>query len=90
MAVIQKMLGEVQHCYERNLLSNPDLAGRMEFEWDIASSGDVTNVRVKRTTVNNGDGLGECVKGIFTGLKFPRASNGQSTTPSIGFPFGRL
>jgi hypothetical protein len=90
MAVVQKMLSEVQHCYERNLLSDANLSGRMEFEWDIAPSGNVTGVKVKRTTVNNGDGLGECVKGLFSQLRFPKASNGQSTTPSIGFPFGRL
>jgi hypothetical protein len=90
MSVVQKYLSEVQHCYERNLLSDPNLAGRMEFEWDIASSGSVTAVRVKRSTVNNGDSLGECVKGLFGSMKFPRATNGQTTTPSIGFPFGRL
>ena len=90
MAVIQKYLSEVQHCYERILLTDSNLSGRMEFEWDISSGGSVQAVRVKRSTVNNGDALGECVKGIFSGMKFPTASNGQSTTPSIGFPFGRL
>ncbi len=90
MAVVQKYLGEVQHCYERNLLSNPDLSGRMEFEWDISPIGKVTDVRVKRSTVNSGDGLGECVKGVFMSMAFPRATNGLITTPSIGFPFGKL
>jgi hypothetical protein len=90
MAVVQKYLGEVQHCYERNLLSNPGLSGRMEFEWDISSAGRVTGVRVKRSTVSSGDGLGECVKGVFSSMQFPVAKNGATTTPNIGFPFGRL
>jgi hypothetical protein len=90
MAVLQQYMSEVQHCYERNLLSNPDLAGRIDFEWDIASSGAVTDVRVKRSTVNGGDTLVECVKKIFFGMNFPKAKNGMITTPTIGFPFGRL
>jgi outer membrane biosynthesis protein TonB len=90
MAVVQKYLGEVQHCYERSLLSDPGIAGRMEFEWDISAGGQVTAVRVRRSTVNNGDALGECVKGVFSSMKFPSAKNGMTTTPNIGFPFGRM
>lgn len=90
MGVVQKHLGEIQSCYERSLLSNPSLAGRMEFEWDIQASGSVSSVRIKRSTVNGGDSLGECVKKVFFSMRFPKASNGESTTPNIGFPFGRL
>lgn len=90
MTVVQKHAGDIQHCYEKSLLTNPGLAGRMEFEWDITAAGKVTSVRVKRSTVQNGDALGECVKGVFTSMQFPKATNGQSTTPTIGFPFGRM
>lgn len=90
MDVVQKHLGEIQHCYERSLLADPKLAGRMEFEWDIQPAGNVSAVRIKRSTVNGGDSLGSCVKGVFSKMKFPEAKNGQSTTPNIGFPFGRL
>jgi hypothetical protein len=90
MAVVQKHLAEIQHCYEKNLLLNPDLSGRMEFEWEISPTGKVVTSSVKRSTVNGGDGLGECVKRVFTAMRFPNASNGQSTVPSIGFPFGRM
>jgi hypothetical protein len=48
------------------------------------------HVRVRRSTVNNGDALGECVKGVFSSMKFPSAKNGMTTTPNIGFPFGRM
>ncbi len=90
MAVLKEYMGEIQHCYERNLLANPDLAGRIDFEWDIAPSGKVTDVRVKRSTVNNGDGLVECVRKVFVSMPFPKAKNGMITTPTIGFPFGRI
>lgn len=90
MAEVQKHLAAVQACYEKSLLSNANLAGRMEFEWDIEPSGSVSAVRIKRSTVNGGDALGSCVKGVFSAMQFPAAKNGASTTPNIGFPFGRL
>jgi outer membrane biosynthesis protein TonB len=90
MAVLKQYMSEVQHCYEKNLLSDPDLAGRIDFEWDIGPSGKVTDVRVKRSTVNNGDVLVECVRKLFFAMPFPAAKNGMITTPNIGFPFGRI
>ncbi len=90
MNVVKKYLGEIQSCYERSLLQDPSLRGRMEFEWDINPSGGVVGVRVKRSAIQNGDALGECVKGIFSQMKFPNATNGQWTQPSIGFPFGTM
>ncbi|MCE3008994.1 MAG: hypothetical protein LW875_00060 [Proteobacteria bacterium] len=62
----------------------------MEFEWDIESSGPVSALRFKRSTVNGGDNLGESVKSIFSKMKSTSAKNGQSITPTIGFPIGRL
>jgi outer membrane biosynthesis protein TonB len=71
-------------------VENANLSGRIEFEWEIQADGKVSEVRVKRSTVSGGDELSECVKKLFRNMKFPTAKNGQSTSPSIGFPFGRL
>ncbi len=90
MAVVQQHSAEIQRCYEKLLLLNPDLSGRMEFDWDISAAGKVADVRIKKSAVKGGDGLGECVKGVFRKMSFPTAKNGQSTTPNVGFPFGRL
>lgn len=90
MKEVKKHMGEVQSCVETALVSAPDLNGRMEFEWDITPDGKVTSVRIKKSNVTGGDRLGECVKDIFRGMTFPKAKNGQGTTPSIGFPFGRI
>ncbi|PIU01319.1 MAG: hypothetical protein COT74_02115 [Bdellovibrionales bacterium CG10_big_fil_rev_8_21_14_0_10_45_34] len=90
MAVVKKYLGEVQGCYERSLLSNPDLAGRIEYEWEISPEGNVKSTRVKKSDISGADSLNGCVMGIFAKMKFPTAKNGQPTTPNIGFPFGRL
>ena len=90
MKIVQKHQAQIQQCYERSLMQNPDLVGRAEFEWEITPKGTVSFVKVKETTLKNGETLLECVKGIFAEMKFPSAKNGESTTPTIGLPFGRL
>ena len=90
MDVVKKYVGKIQQCYERALLSEPGLAGRIEYEWSIDSKGKVTAASVKRSDMHGADTLNECVLGIFRDMKFPASKNGEGTTPSIGFPFGRL
>lgn len=90
MAVVNKHLGEIQACYEKALVSSSSLVGRVEFEWLISPTGKVGKVRVKKADLK-GDGskLTSCVMGVIRTMRFPKASNGESTSPSIGFPFGR-
>ena len=90
MKVVQKHQSEIQQCYERALMSNPDLSGSAEFEWEITPSGPVNYAKVKSATLKNGEGLLDCVKGVFTKMKFPAAKNGESTNSTINLPFGRL
>lgn len=90
MKVVQKHHAQIQQCYERSLLDDPALAGRAEFEWEINPQGSVEGVSVKESTLRNGEKLLNCVKGVFRRMKFPAATNGASTTPTIGLPFGRL
>jgi len=89
MEIVRKHAGKIQQCYERSLLGNPSLAGRVEYEWYITPKGAVEWAKVKRSDISGGDSLNECVANIFRAMKFPVAKNGESTTPSIGFPFGR-
>jgi hypothetical protein len=90
MKEVQRHQSEIQQCYERSLLDNPDMVGRAEFEWEISPMGAVSDVKVKEATVKNGESLLTCVKGVFAGMKFPKSKNGEGTTPTIGLPFGRL
>jgi hypothetical protein len=90
MKEVQKHQAQIQACYEKSLMSNPDIVGRADFEWEITPKGSVTTVSVKEATIKNGENLLECVKGVFARMKFPEAKNGEATTPTIGLPFGRL
>ena len=90
LKALQAYLGKIQSCYERSLLSDPNLSGRIEFEWNISKSGSVGNVDIKKNSVAGGEQLGDCVSGVIKSIKFPSAANGEVTNPSVGFPFGRL
>ncbi len=90
MDVVKRHMGEIQQCYERSLFQNPNLAGRVQYEWEIKSSGNVTWAKVSKSDIADGDNLNSCVREVFKKMKFPVAKNGQSTTPNIGLPFGRL
>jgi hypothetical protein len=55
----------------------------------IEASGVVSTVKVKRSEVNQGDSLNQCVQNVFRKMKFPKSKNGLSTLANIGFPFGK-
>lgn len=89
MKEVNKHLAQIQRCYERALFDDAELAGRVEYEWEISPAGSVTSARVQRSEVGRGDSLNNCVLALFRKMKFPKAPNGQSTVAKIGFPFGR-
>lgn len=90
MAVVKKHVVHIQRCYEKALLDQPQLAGRVEYEWLIQKSGQVSWVKVKSAQMTGADQLNECVGTVFKEMKFPVAKNGATTQSTIGFPFGRL
>lgn len=90
MDVVKKHAGKISSCYERSLLSNPGLSGKIEYEWKIKPSGQVSWAKVKKSDIQNSSELNNCVIAVFKKMKFPKAKNGESTQPNIGLPFGRL
>ncbi|MFZ3229795.1 MAG: AgmX/PglI C-terminal domain-containing protein [Pseudobdellovibrio sp.] len=89
MSIVNKFTAEIHRCYERALFQDGNLAGRVEYEWNISPSGSVTRAKVTRSGVSNGEFLNNCVIGVFKKMKFPSAKNGQPTVTNIGFPFGK-
>ncbi|MBT4761123.1 MAG: AgmX/PglI C-terminal domain-containing protein [Bdellovibrionaceae bacterium] len=90
MTVVRKNVGKISSCYERALLNNPSLGGRIEYEWKIKPSGKVSWAKVKKSSVQRSDELNNCVLKVFKRMRFPKAKNGEATQPNIGFPFGRF
>jgi hypothetical protein len=85
-AIIGKYRSQIRNCYERALLVNSDLAGRILYEWKISPAGPVVSVKLLRTDVHF-DKLEGCVRDVIRSMQFPAAENGQSTTVIYPFAF---
>ncbi len=81
--VINANIGQIQRCYERELLKISGLSGKIQVEWNIATSGSVRIVRqvftsMKSTNVSN------CIMGAIRRWKFPRPRGGEVI---VNYPF---
>jgi hypothetical protein len=85
-AVIGKYHSQIRNCYERSLLVNSDLAGRILYQWKISPAGPVVSVQMIETEVHF-EKLESCVRDVIRSMQFPAAENGQSTTVIYPFAF---
>jgi hypothetical protein len=83
LKVVNAHLREVQACYERKLLKDPSLAGKIIFEWVIKPDGDVGVVRVKFSDLRNVE-VSTCIQGAIQKWRFPQPRGGSVT---VTFPF---
>ncbi len=82
--VIASYRGQIRTCYEKSLLSSPQLAGRIVYLWTISPEGPVISSERKSSTLNS-DQLEACVLSVIRSMIFPNASNGKST--KVIYPF---
>jgi TonB family protein len=89
MLVVRKIkaqLGAIKACYERQLRSNPTLAGKVEIEFTIEERGTVSGVKV--TTNSTGStAVGSCVANAIQGFRFSPGPQGGGVTFSYPFVF---
>jgi hypothetical protein len=83
LRVINERMGAITRCYERRLMSNPSLSGRLVFGWTITSAGRVSGVNVRSSTVAD-PAVASCISRIIGGMRFPQPRGGSVT---ISFPF---
>jgi hypothetical protein len=77
---------QIRTCYEKALLTNPRVGGRIVFQWYISSKGPVTSVVLKSSEAKMPSFEG-CVEGVIKSIIFPIAPNGQSTIVIYPFVF---
>jgi tetratricopeptide (TPR) repeat protein len=82
--VVRSRLGEVRHCYERGLRSNPNLSGRVELEFTITSSGRVGPTSIADDTLG-APGPGRCIAQAARRWTFPRPRGGGNVR--VRYPF---
>lgn len=83
-AVIQNNLSQIKYCYERQLVAEPDLFGKVVASWVITAQGLVENAAVKQTTLNSNP-VEQCMLAKISGWKFPQPKNG--TKVHVSYPF---
>lgn len=58
---IRRYNGRIKACYEKELKTNPDLAGKLRVAWEIDTSGRVSEVDVISNSTGNAE-LAACIK----------------------------
>ncbi len=81
--VINSHLNEVSACYERALLKEPGLAGKIILEWNISIAGAVTTAKTKSSTMMSSAVEG-CILNALKLWKFPPA---KGAGVIISYPF---
>ncbi len=82
--VVLRNLGQVTHCYEQGLASNPNAAGRVVARFVIGASGAVMSAVVAENSLGQ-PGVGECVAGAVRRWQFPAPEGGGVVT--VSYPF---
>ena len=85
-AVIQNNLSQIKYCYERQLVAEPDLFGKVVATWFINAAGTVETATVKQTTLNSTP-VEQCMLSKISGWKFPQPKNGTRVTVTYPFLF---
>lgn len=81
--VVNSHLQEVRACYERALLREPGLAGKVVLEWTIATNGKVVTAKTKSSTLKHAS-VESCILASLKGWSFPPARGGQVI---VSYPF---
>jgi hypothetical protein len=76
--VINSHIHELQGCYERQLIVNPNLSGKVTFEWLIGTGGAVTSVKIKTSTLSSNEAT-SCMQAAIRRWQFPSPSGGSVT-----------
>jgi hypothetical protein len=83
--VVSQHLAAIQGCYERQLLKDPGLQGKITFDWDVAPSGSVATARMVSSTMGTGgSAVAACIVSEIRRWHFPSPVGG---TASVRYPF---
>jgi hypothetical protein len=85
LKVVNAHLDEIRDCYERELLHNPGISGKILMEWLIQLDGNVRYAKVKFTNIGHSSDLHTCLQAQVVTWNFPRPKGGEEVL--VTFPF---
>lgn len=88
-AVVQANIGQIKHCYERQLIVDPNIFGKVVASWTINKDGAVSVSSVKNTTMNNKP-VENCILAKIKNWNFPKPKGGGQVLVSYPFLFKSL
>jgi len=88
-AVVQSNIGQIKHCYERQLIVDPNIYGKVVAGWTIDKDGLVSVSSVKKTTMNN-KAVENCIAAKIKNWNFPKPKGGGQVLVSYPFLFKSL
>ncbi len=81
--IIDQHMEEIVYLYEVALRSNPNIMGRITFEWKILMSGRVGEIRIVASSVNSNE-LHDGMKAAIKSWQFPKP---VGTEVVVNYPF---
>lgn len=81
--VVEARANAIQHCYERELQTNPELSGNVTMNWRIELDGSVSNVMVVDSTLGSRQAEG-CMTRQIERMTFDEPDGGMC---DIDYPF---
>jgi|GEM_PF-5367936 len=81
--VIKNYWSQIQYCYERELIRQPTLSGKVAIQFVVGLSGRVTSTSIARSTLKSSPAE-TCIQGVFRRMMFP--DPGGSITEVV-YPF---
>ncbi len=85
--VIQRNLGQIRYCYEKELQRKPDLAGKVVVRFEISPNGRVPNARVHSGSTLRDAAVGECITVRIRNWQFPSPKGGGKVIVTYPFVF---
>src|SRR6185312_2380187 len=82
--VIRSHVGDVQRCYQAELVKTPDLFGKIMVKFTIAASGDVSESAVESSTTRNLP-VETCTAAAVRRWRFPKPEGGGIVI--VSYPF---
>lgn len=88
-AVIKSHLGQIIFCYEKALLIEPNLEGKITVKFSISASGSVSKSQIVEKTLSN-ENLESCVLKTLSSWKFPKPEGVEEVLVTYPFVFKSL
>jgi len=90
LKVVTAHLDEVRDCYERELIHNPGLSGKILLEWLIQPDGTVRYAKIKFNNIGRSTNLHNCIPSQVQTWKFPKPKSNQEVVVTFPFVFESL